>query len=389
MINFLIFNLFLLSLVACGKVNKAERNMDEMNETTGEMNDRMADMNNTTADMNNTTAEMNQRMTDMNNTTANMNQRMGEMNDHIGEMKDQTKNLSDEMTHLGADARQSIALMARLSAKDAMDKATSIEGKFAHCGAYFMAFEFQVWKGTGIDTEERRDELLNSAVAEFFRTFADSVLSHNFELSPLKEDNEMMNLYTVAALLHYVNPNQELFLKNKGLTAMTFEDVLKDIVITHERVNNSDIDMDTLKPWEKEGLKWYDHAVYFLRLRHNFLAAMAVHKLAGFDDLRSESKVSGLLAKGRVMLFPWTAKIDRFQDNPVALDEVRRYIEGSNKARSFLEIHKIQPLTDKTLAKVIRNMQVPSTLPESTNAGAVNIYKKFVATVNQMKDGLN
>lgn len=331
-----------LVLAGCGQVAKPIHTMDEMN--------------NTTKDMNGTTSEMNEKMADMNKKTASMDDRMVETNQNMQDMKQQMGQMGEDMTHLNADARQAIALLTRLTALSAMNKATEIEGKYAAMGQFMSAFEFQVWKGVDLDTEERREELFKSAISEFFRTFAGDIATHKQNLSISSNDAGMKNLYAAAALLHYENPNQEFFLRDTPYEVVTFYSLFKDIIMLQKEVKTGAKKIDQLKNWEKEGLVWYDQVIYLMRMRANILTGMAVNRLADLDAQRGGSSLDDLWVKAKMMLKNWQPKFDKFADNPVALDEVRRYIDAANKTRMFLQSQGIAYDMGGSLSKVVQHL---------------------------------
>ncbi len=370
--------LLALAVSACGKVEKSVNTMDEMN--------------NTTKDMSDTTSEMNKKMADMNDKTASMDDRMIETNKNMEEMKGQMGKMSEDMTHLGADARQAIALLTRLTAYDALNKAPEIEGKFAAMGQFYSAFEFQVWKGVDLDTEERREELFQSAMSEFFRTFAGSMATQKQNLSPSSKENEMNNLYAAAALLHYENPNQKLFLKDTQYEVVTFYSLFKELIVLQKQVKSGAKKLDELKAWEKEGLVWYDQAVYLMRLRANFLAAMVVSRLADLDAQRGGMSMDDLWTKAKIMLTDWEPKLDKYADNPVALDEVRRYANASNSTRAFLNANGVSNEMDANLSKVIGHMTISEEsvrLLQQKTKTQPGVAAEFLKEMNELKKAAN
>lgn len=365
---------WLMILAGCGAVNKPIRTMDEMN--------------NTTKDMSDTTSEMNEKMADMNQKTASMDDRMVDTNKNMEEMKKQMGEMGKDMTHLGADARQAIALITRLAALDAMNKATEIEGKYAAMGQFLSAFEFQVWKGIDLDTEERREELFHSAMSEFFRTFAGAIATHKQNLSISSNDAEMKNLYAAAALLHYENPNQELFLKDTPYEVATFYSLFKDIIALHQEVKTGAKKIEELKGWEKEGLVWYEQIVYLMRLRANILTGMAINRLADLDAQRGGGSLDDLWVKAKMMLKDWEPKLDKFADNPVALDEVRRYVDAANKTRVFLQTHDIAYDMGGTLSKVVQHLTISeanATYLKQQTQGQPRLASEFLQQLQELK----
>ena len=105
--------------------------------------------------------------------------------------------LSTDMDHetnsLYIKERQGAALAVRKDMLNEMNKATTMEAKISFAGAYFMAYEYQLWGGSKEDDQARLDSLYNCALQEFFREatqYMPENYKYNPKVDPTKKDNK-------------------------------------------------------------------------------------------------------------------------------------------------------------------------------------------------------
>jgi hypothetical protein len=210
---------------------------------------------------------------------------LDEMHDATQEMSTTTKkvastseNLEELTEELYTDLRQGNAVTIRSERQKAMESTTSIESKVSEAGKYYMAFEFQLWKNFGPDSEEKLNFLLKCGFMEFFRDIA-RYMPADRAVTGLAQTEEMRNLYALAATMHEVNPNQEIQAKAKGAKTRSVLSLIKEALAIGAKIETGKADPKAQPEWVTEVLAHEQDAVYLLQLRAAFLPAMAFSKL--------------------------------------------------------------------------------------------------------------
>lgn len=374
-----------LMLSSCGLNDVAHRTADN----TDSMNDQMGTMTQNTEEMKKSTGEMK-------DDTAALKDKMGNMTESLEQVTTDMKTVSDSVTavnskvdELGSDGRQAIGAGIRDSAWKSMIESEFIERKLAQAGIYFSAFEFQIWKGTGLDTPERRDSLRFDAASEFLRSVSGACLKHQYSLDVLSKDSSMNDIFAISALLHFVNPNQEVFAKKNGFKPESMLEIIENGMRKKKSLAEGKLSFEDMSNADKEVQVWWDAAVYLIRLRANYLAAITTFKLARLEEARN-----GLEEKARqalLMLGAWSPALDYYSSLPGAVKEVTTYLQESTKARKFLREMNIDPKTDPKLKLAIKNLNLD---PSQIEAFQIKLDKKsvisseFIATLKDFKENI-
>lgn len=305
----------------CGLI----KNMDEMHDSTVGMSKTTQKMSDTTAGMSETT-------------------------DHMAETTD---NLLDTAGSTYTDLRQGNSLTIRWQRLEAMNTAESMQSKISEASKFVMAFEFQLWKAFGADTAERRHVLYEDAVIEFFRSMAEWV-PYDRDTAPTSNDNAMKNLYALATAVHKINPNQHLMIEEAGgLPEVSFLTVVKDGLSQRLPLARGQVRVSELPVYIQEVLKEEQNATYLLRLRHSFLAAMALSKVS---DTESRGDISKFFRKLGIYLFKWTADFDGL--NEVQIREYAKWLNEASATRDFLVSVGLESKLDKKIREIYENMRV-------------------------------
>lgn len=330
--------LALIFMTGCGLMDSLDttnQNTTEMNQDMGLMVEGVGDMGLRTEKISTSMDDVNSNMGQMSDAVNQMTKNMEQMQKTMREMKETMAEMSEKMVEmrgdvvkLGADGRQGIALGIRTQAWNRLVDSQDINAKLAAASAYHMSFEFQTWKGTGIDTEKRREDLFFDALAEYFRTVYIYADRNNWSLNVMSKSNDMNVLFALAGTLEKVNTNQQIFLP-KGQAPISFLNLLKRSV---RSIKSSGLG-DQIPQYLEEAAEFKQLIVYLLNLRQNILSGLVVSKLARLD--KANNRMSELLKQGR-LAFEWQPDIEEYAISPGLLLRMIRYINESNSMRTFL-----------------------------------------------------
>ena len=318
----------------------------------------------------NTDSMSNQMNTMTDNTTdmkTGMNAMGSDMKTLAREIEDMQKtidSLQRQVDELGNDARQAVGAGLRDTAWDSLNQAPYIEKKLALAAVYYASFEFQTWKGIGLDSESRRDSLEFDGVSEFFRTVAGLAQKKNYSLSVVSKDNDMNTLYALASIMHFINPNQDLFAQKNDFTTRSMLNILEDGIKKQTHLKQSTTNDGTPSNIEfsqktQEVQVWWDTAIYMLRLRGNFLSAIVLNKLAKIDF--ATNLLDERMKQLRLGLGKWQPNLEYYSSLPGAVIELTTYLKESNRSRNFLIEQGIDPKIDPLLKRAVLNISINET----------------------------
>ncbi|MCO4793634.1 MAG: hypothetical protein KC493_07985 [Bacteriovoracaceae bacterium] len=132
---------------------------------------------------------------------------------------EQTSNeLRKETENLFLMMRQKEASDVRAEMKKELLEADNLEQKIVLANTYFQSFEYQLWLEQ--EGQEKRDELVNSALEEFIRLYR--------EIKDLNSKNGNETLDALSIMLHTIHPHQDRILR-KGIHRIDMELALQDI----------------------------------------------------------------------------------------------------------------------------------------------------------------
>ncbi|MCC7442378.1 MAG: hypothetical protein IT285_12145 [Bdellovibrionales bacterium] len=315
--------------------------------------------------------EMHDATVSMSGTTTGM----AETTDH---MADTTDNLNATAGSTYADLRQGNSLTIRTERLRAMEHAQAMAAKISEAAKFEMAFEFQLWKAFDADTEAKRQMLYEDAIPEFFRSIADYV-PHNRPTDPTSNDDDMKNLYALAVTMHRVNPNQIAMAAEQGIDEVCILGLVKDGLRAKAAIESGEVGEEELPAYQVEVLKEEQNAVYMLKLRHQFLAAMAMSKVS---DTESRGNISAFFRKLRILLFKWDADFSGL--NEVQIREYAKWLRESDDTRDFLAEIGVESKLNKKLRKILGKMRIRLSEDASTWTGkdrAIDEYRQAVARV--------
>ena len=394
-VSLLFINLTLFSFsVSCGLMES----LDTTNQNTTDMNKDMGEMVKDVDDMDLRTEEMNNSMNDMMSTMDEMNQTMEKMNQTMDDMSKSMEEMKGNISKLGTDARQGISLGIRTQAWDRLVESADVDAKLAAASAYHMAFEYQTWKGSGLDSNSRRHSLFYDGLAEYYRNIYGFADRNNWSLNVTSKKNEMNVLFALAGTLEKVNSNQQLFL-SEDENLVSFLTLFKEAVIGYKVVNEAGYDISQLPEYLEETAEFKQLTVYMLNLRHNILSGLVVAKLSRLD--KSSSRLSEIRRQGRTLM-TWRPRLEEYSNNPGLIKRISHYIEEANQLRKFLCDHA-EPATKGStdvvkmkmsilLKRAINNMLIDGPVVETIQDGLENhpaLAKKFLGHLKEMKASVN
>jgi hypothetical protein len=286
-------------------------------------------MQKSTSQMAGTTQNMASNTKSMATTTQSMAQTTDQMNQQMEQLKALTNGMELTTNALYEALRQGNSVTIREQALDTMNQSKTQEKKILYAGIYMMAFEFQVWSNTGDDDEARRESLFQDLFIQLDKDLRNYMSSDKPSLDPTSTNNNMMNLYAMAATLHMINPLQQQLVDNDPkiqlYSALTLiEDALQD----NADLNNGKVQWTDLKPYQQEALSNLSDLQYILQLRANFIPALVISKFTSLE-------YANFLSKLGTLTFGFSADLT---DIPLgSLYYYVSYMQEANANREFLQ----------------------------------------------------
>jgi hypothetical protein len=305
---------------------------------------------------------------------------MNKTTNGVARTSESIEKLTDE---LYADLRQGNALTIRSERLRALELAPSQEAKISEAAKYFMAFEFQLWKSYGVDSDQRLTELQKCAVQEFFRDVS-SYIPHDRDtsLKPVPS-NAMRNLYAIAVTLHEVNPNTRDFVESKGKKPDSMLDLIKRALEAKAGVEAGKRDLAREPSWVSEVLAHEQDAVYLLQLRAAFLPVMVLGRIAAIDTGNEVKDATTLVM---MLTSAWDAKLEG--QNLVQLATYAKWIRESLKTVAFLADHGYSAALDGKLVRLYQNMNpLVAGAASAPRSGAIAGLQEAVSQFRKLGGG--
>jgi hypothetical protein len=231
-----------------------------------------------------------------------------ELGDISKAMSQSTKRIEDYSSSTYRDMRLDTSVSNGFKALREMENANSLEQK-AIAAAYYMAsFEFQLWKNKDLDNDELREHMAALSVK---RLFAD-IKEYNPRLDDSKklppetkdvtpDDDNLKNLYALAATLHEINPNQEAMAKVNKIQLISMLDLITDGLVA-----TASGKLENALPHQKIVAQNVEYAVLLLQLRFNVMAGKSLTAIA---DTESE------VALGKMAIGHWQPDLSRLNNS--------------------------------------------------------------------------
>ena len=347
--------LALFTLSACGMQGQ----LNDMHDKTAQMADTTAKMSQTTTDMAKTTTGMAKTTDKMATTTEGM----ATTTDH---MATTTDGMADVTGHMYLEGRQAGTVGARKDALEAMKKSVSLKGKAANATVYFESFEYELWKPE-LETAADLENMKAEATKQFMASVQDYVGNMKaFALTSTHNDKQM-NLYALAATLHYYNREEYIAPGKKPTTMLS---MIEDALNADADLKAGRITQENIPTYQQMILREKDTAVYLLRIRQNFLSALPLSLL---DDTDHKNIFQNMLQIGWIALFHWDSKIPSMDITQIKfLTEVLSY---ARESREFLQSLHLAPQTDPVTWGIYLNMKAPTAASLTGDKSEVDLPK--------------
>lgn len=376
-----------------------ESNTQKMNETTARMEEKTSDLSEETKKVRGATGDMLQETKQMNATTQQMQAstaKVAEVTEKMAETTKEVKETSNDLReatiNLYDDARQGTSLELRSHARQFM-KATSEQlSKIGYAAQYFMAFEFQLWKGINSDNEAKMDLLRRDAIDELIRTVYE-FMPDKRSISPLSQTENMKNLYALCGTLHMVNSNGELLratAENDNAESLhdnqaadhklvSMLDLLQDGLAAKADLEKGSVKLEDLKPHQRAVLEHEGVVIYLLQVRANFLTAMTLKRLIAADGEQLSK-----LGQARKVYFSWTAKTAA--RNTAELHKFVDLLSQAQATRAFLAQVGAPAPIDKTIKRLLRNMRLADAELYSENPVRTDLVNQLAEVITKIAE---
>lgn len=333
--------------------------MDSMHDSTVEMNATTQEMLDATGRMERKTAEMQQTTAAMAKTTDKMAEDMQSMLKTTKGMAATTEALNTTSTNTYQDLRHGNSADMRLTALEKMKAAGSQAEKITYAAHFVRAFDFQLWKAQGLDDDAKLQEQRLDAVNEFMRIVKGICMElggGKLTTSPMSNELRMQDLYALATVLHMVDTSDPKVLNYVG-------DGVQQLLLAGLRnkraVDAGTIRIEDLPAYQQSVLGFEKYAIFMLKLRQNFIAAMAVSEI-------SEKEIGGpsTLNRLKMLVLPWNSHTKAH--NLVRLKFFVDFFDEVLETQSMLRELGHDGRLDGKLLRVLKNLRIEEVSVEST-----------------------
>lgn len=319
-------------------------------------------------------------MKDMKKTTAEMKETTKELADVSKKMNKSTTRIDDSAGNTYRDMRLDTSISNGFKALNEMESAKSLEQKMIAAAYYLASFEFQVWKNKDLDTEELRQQMYALSVKRLFADIKEYVseLTDSESLPPKISDvsvadNNLKNLYAIAAMLHEVNPNQEVMHRVNDVQVVTMLDLISEGLHSAKSTN-----VTKVPQYQKIVAQNEELAVLLLQLRYNIFMLKSLSSVSNIQD--------GLIAIQAMYRKPWQPDFSKLSNaaklelavkvTHLALDSRQRLMSTGHKTAAL----KL-PL-NLEFSWILKNMDVKGTKFEKNP-----LAQALVDALTELKQG--
>ncbi|MFT6070210.1 MAG: hypothetical protein ACJAT2_001937 [Bacteriovoracaceae bacterium] len=316
----------------------------------------------------------------MGETTNRMNEGMDQSNETMTQMTGNTNNMYHQI-------RTKESQETRERAFEAMNNSDVFEYKLTKGAAFTQGFEFHLWNNgaTKEDTPAFREDLLKSAVDEYFRTIQRYMgeAKNPAKVSPTNEDRWVQNLMVLAVTMHEVHHHQANLVKeHPSIKEHTMLSIVKESLKLQQKINSGEIERSELKEYQNALLEWHDEAINMLRYRYNILMTMALVKVSEVKEKPSLGLfgIAGLYIKAKHIYFKWDSKFHTLVESKQA--KINDIVNEAINTRSFLREIGIEAQLDKKISKAFSKMQHISC--SDCRRGQVKENQRFKNLINEV-----
>jgi hypothetical protein len=329
--------------------------------------------------------EMKRNLDDMHDQTAEMNKTTQQMNQTTGQMNERTEGLENATGELYDALRQGDSLAARRSALDNLIKTEEPARKLSEAAKYFMSFEFQFWTGRNQDkSEEKRMDLATLAAREFFKDIYQFIPAGVMKVDPFADQiistekgNLIASLNALAVTTHYLNPKQEIRLKeHPEMKPLSMYKMIEESLLAKSSIESHEKEIKDYPGYVFEVLSNEPAAVYLMQARYNYMATLFL----GRTTPVAHSKWTGIKFFAR----KWTLDLNNF--NTAQIEEFNMFLDGALKTKKVLLAVGAKPEMDFMLKRMLNNMTlVDITSNPRTNSTKVTHFREIATRLTELK----
>lgn len=357
---------------ACG----ALKSMDKVEQSTTAVGLKMDETNGEIE-------ETNQKIDETNSKMDEMKREMGEMNGKLVETNRRMETMNKALDRMYQDLRQGDALAARLQTLEHIAQQPVLKSKVLHAAQYFMSFEYQLWKGDGIDDSLLRDILARDAVDEFSQTIRRFAKS-DLPVSVLTTDNDTLSLHALALTCHILNSNAVVNAQKYNLQTVSMHELLSQSLSYGEKVRLNQLTQADVPLFAQYALRYPELVKYIFELRVNMYPALLVSNVSQLD---SDSFFKRWLSRAASWLKPWQA--DLSQRNALELEEMQNWMKFATSDLKLLNSLGLKVRVDPALIRVLSHIElVDKAPPESSEVDSKRTLAltKLKSSIDQFVD---
>ncbi len=291
-----------------------------------------------------------------------MHDSISKMSGSIDSMRDSIHDVKSDADVLYFDLRAAQARDARQNALAAMNASNDIGTKIGFATEYLASLEYQSWKPM-LETDRGRQALMSEAVQEFFLKIR-QFISDRSDVSPSSNANMAQNLYALAAGIQFVSQTQIDALNGTSKVQVSMLSMIEDGINAKKGVSDGTLSLSSLPDYQAQVLIQEQDAIYFLRVRQNFLKAFAF-VLAASD---SEGDAPGTLMlfwdyiRSNIFNGSWTPNFS--SRNILQIQFNAGALEFATETETFLRTHGYDPMNDKKISVFLNHLNLdPFNIP--------------------------
>jgi hypothetical protein len=294
----------------------------------------------------------------------NMMQKTEQMSTTTGDMKETTTIMYQQIRSKEAEDTRNKKFIILKSEEE------KIGEKIAAAAVYFKSFEFQLWSAQeGFDNNEIREKLILDAVNEFTKRISDLYEKINVKkMIPTndgKKHSSEQAFYALAATMHMNHSYQEELVDQKaGIKAISFYDIIKgaldkessgEALTEYEEVLVSGVNKEMM--------------IELIKARVDMMAALGLKNLTDKRDMTLGQKVKAAIFKvsggklGSIDL-PETFSTS----NGPTKKQTIKYLDAANKAKKFLLNIDVEKQLEKTLKSAFSKIDLGESAGETSDS---------------------
>jgi hypothetical protein len=286
------------------------------------------------------------------------------------EMQQTTEGMSESTDLLYIGQRAGGGFIDRKEALDKMKAEKNMAQKLKFATAYFLSFEYQLYKNAGEDNGAVISELYELAVKEFTEDLVSLMPNPLFGL-PLQTRSHSLfysHLQDVRALssaLHRVNIVQEIVARKTGRKPVTMFDLIQGALQKYPKFVSGEIAYSDLAPhetWIVDKVKIYE---FLLQVRASFMGAYVL------ANLRQEQNHMVLPDFGHeldillAMHEHWKPEMNKRTNNEASLRYYGLVMDYALQSLSVLRDAGLNPKVDSDISKALAHVDLSGAAKES------------------------